>query len=135
METSIQNFSFWPTGKPLDVAYVVDPPGWFAMTQYDSFECKEYHHCSPRVTFANIGIVEGDTYSRDDFVFVANERSIKRRQDIPNMSLSLSSDWVARILEIRSSDEHHFYARVSWMYSPKDLPIHIVDGKRRPQRR
>lgn len=117
METSIQNFSFWPTGKPLDVAYVVDPPGWFAMTQYDSFE------------------LEGDTYSRDDFVFVANERSIKRRQDIPNMSLSLSSDWVARILEIRSSDEHHFYARVSWMYSPKDLPIHIVDGKRRPQRR
>ncbi|KAK8148635.1 hypothetical protein G3M48_009555 [Beauveria asiatica] len=29
---------------------------------------------------------------------------------------------VAKILEIRASDERHVYARVYWMYSPHDLP-------------
>lgn len=30
--------------------------------------------------------------------------------------------WVAKILEIRASDEFHVYVRVFWMYSPDDLP-------------
>lgn len=39
-------------------------------------------------------------------------------------------DWVARILEIRASDEHHVYARVYWMYWPDELPPGTQDGKK-----
>jgi hypothetical protein len=39
-------------------------------------------------------------------------------------------DWVARILEIRASDEHHVYARVYWMYWPDELPQGTQDGKK-----
>jgi hypothetical protein len=30
--------------------------------------------------------------------------------------------WVAKILEIRASDENHVYVRIYWMYSSEDLP-------------
>lgn len=36
--------------------------------------------------------------------------------------------WVAKILEIRASDEYHVYARIYWMYSPGDLPRDVLDG-------
>lgn len=39
-------------------------------------------------------------------------------------------DWVARILEIRASDEHHVYARVYWMYWPDELPRGSRDGRK-----
>ncbi len=39
-------------------------------------------------------------------------------------------DWVARILEIRASDEHHVYARVCWMYWPDELPQGTRAGKK-----
>jgi len=38
--------------------------------------------------------------------------------------------WVARILEIRASDEHHVYARVYWMYWPDELPQRTHAGKK-----
>lgn len=38
--------------------------------------------------------------------------------------------WVARILEVRASDEHHVYARVYWMYWPEELPLGTLDGKK-----
>ena len=44
-------------------------------------------------------------------------------------------DWVARILEIRASDEHHVYARVFWMYWPDELPAGTHYGKRQVQGR
>jgi hypothetical protein len=44
-------------------------------------------------------------------------------------------DWVARILEIRASDEHHVYARVYWMYWPDELPQGTHDGKKLVQGR
>jgi hypothetical protein len=44
-------------------------------------------------------------------------------------------DWVARILEIRASDEHHVYARVYWMYWPHELPQGTHDGKKTVQGR
>lgn len=44
-------------------------------------------------------------------------------------------DWVARILEIRASDEHHVYARVYWMYWPDELPQGTHDGKKTVQSR
>lgn len=44
-------------------------------------------------------------------------------------------DWVARILEIRASDEHHVYARVYWMYWPDELPQGTHDGRKTIQGR
>jgi hypothetical protein len=44
-------------------------------------------------------------------------------------------DWVARILEIRASDEHHVYARIYWMYWPDELPQGTHDGKKTVQGR
>ena len=44
-------------------------------------------------------------------------------------------DWVARILEIRASDEDHVYARVYWMYWPDELPHGTHDGKEMVQGR
>jgi len=43
--------------------------------------------------------------------------------------------WVARILEIRASDEHHVYARVYWMYWPDELPPNTQDGRKTVQGR
>jgi len=66
-------------------------------------------------------------YCRDDFVYVANDTTIKRQKranedpDRPDRA-DLKEHWVARVLEIRALDEHHVYARVYWMYSPDDLP-------------
>ena len=37
--------------------------------------------------------------------------------------------WVAKILEIRASDENHVFARVYWMYSPDDLPRNGSGGE------
>ena len=56
---------------------------------------------------ANRGIVNGARHLVGDFVHVDS---------------GSSNEWVARILEIRASDEYHVYARVYWMYSPHDLP-------------
>ncbi|KAM0542078.1 hypothetical protein ACHAO7_010143 [Fusarium culmorum] len=44
-------------------------------------------------------------------------------------------EWVARILEIRASDEYHVYARVYWMYWPYELPRGTHDGKKTVQGR
>ncbi|KAF5694449.1 hypothetical protein FDENT_1178 [Fusarium denticulatum] len=49
--------------------------------------------------------------------------------------LTFSDDWVAYILEIRASDEHHVYARVYWMYWPYELPLGTIDGKQKFQGR
>ena len=46
-----------------------------------------------------------------------------------------NDDWVARILEIRASDEHHVYARVCWMYWPDELPQGTHAGKKAVQGR
>ncbi len=43
--------------------------------------------------------------------------------------------WVARILEIRASDENHVYVRVCWMYGPDELPQGTHDGKKTVQGR
>ena len=61
------------------------------------------------------------------FIHVANDSSIKRQKVVNNnnpmqRSEKSGDDWVARILEIRASDEHHVYARVYWMYWPHELP-------------
>lgn len=70
-------------------------------------------------------------------MYVANELSIEKQiaQDNGKNICENKDEWVARILEIRASDEHHVYARVYWMYWPDELPAKTVDGKKEVQGR
>jgi len=78
--------------------------------------------------------VNGSKYFSEGFIFVANESTIERQRGdgsgrkVPRKRSD--DDWVARILEIRASDEHHVYARVYWMYWPDELPAGTTDGKK-----
>lgn len=74
-------------------------------------------------------------YFSEGFIYVANDSSIERQRAMANNEpvqtrKKSDDDWVARILEIRASDEHHVYARVYWMYWPDELPQGTHDGKR-----
>lgn len=84
-----------------------------------------------------------EKFQTDDYVFVANEDSVKRQKtgDAGTngaASRRANSDWVARILEIRALDELHVYARVYWMYWPDELPANtqvggkVIRGGRQP---
>lgn len=90
---------------------------------------------SPR-RLANLpASVNGSKYFSDNYIFVANEDTIERQKSFANKEqlgprTKSNDDWVARILEIRASDEHHVYARVYWMYWPDELPAGTVDGKK-----
>lgn len=76
--------------------------------------------------------VNGTKYYNDEFIFIANDEAIERQKSgkIPKHQVGPGDFWVARILEIRASDEHHVYARVFWMYSPDELPAATVSGKK-----
>lgn len=68
----------------------------------------------------------------EGFVFVANDFSLQRPRHSAEAfqpRKKSEEDWVARILEIRASDEHHVYARVYWMYWPEELPRSHYRGK------
>lgn len=79
-------------------------------------------------------LVNGSKYFSDNYIFVANESTIERQKSGPSGGpvprTHSDDDWVARILEIRASDEHHVYARVYWMYWPDELPMNTLDGKK-----
>lgn len=86
-------------------------------------------------TGINSATVNSSKYFSDNYIFVANESTIERQKtgssSQPQAPRTHSDDdWVARILEIRASDEHHVYARVYWMYWPDELPANTLDGKR-----
>lgn len=79
--------------------------------------------------------VNGYKYTHDEFVYIANDATIElQKATVKNgdgASLLQSTDyWVARLLEVRASDELHVYARIYWMYSPDELPAGTVDGKK-----
>lgn len=51
-------------------------------------------------------------YFSEGFIYVANDSSIERQKAVANKESiqprkKSDDDWVARILEIRASDEHH----------------------------
>ena len=76
-------------------------------------------------------------YENGEFVYVANattkerERQMSKDEATSVDNLLPAADyWVAKILEIRASDEHHVYARIYWMYWPDELPQNTVNGKR-----
>ncbi|KAL2020739.1 hypothetical protein VTK56DRAFT_8039 [Thermocarpiscus australiensis] len=120
---TLQMSPFAPSGKfktyeTMDLYYQVDPPKkWTDMTRYNSF------------------VLNGVKYFSEGFIYVANDSSIERQKAVNNNEpvqpkKKSDDDWVARILEIRASDEHHVYARVYWMYWPDELPQGTHDGKR-----
>ncbi|KAI9146752.1 hypothetical protein HJFPF1_13490 [Paramyrothecium foliicola] len=53
-------------------------------------------------------------FNLGDFVYVTNVANAK--------------NWVAHILEVRAESDENVYARVTWMYSPDDLPKGTKDG-------
>ncbi|RYP48641.1 hypothetical protein DL768_005485 [Monosporascus sp. mg162] len=123
----LQPSPFSPMGKfkdpnnTLDRHYQVQPfQKWVDMTRYNSF------------------VLNGVKYYSEGFIFVANSSTIERQKN-PNEALQprkkSDDDWVARILEIRASDEHHVYARVYWMYWPDELPAGTQEGRRTIQGR
>ncbi|KAL2260131.1 hypothetical protein VTK26DRAFT_5958 [Humicola hyalothermophila] len=120
---NVQLSPFAPSGKfktheTMDIYYQVDPgKKWTDMTRYNSF------------------VLNGVKYFSEGFIYVANDSSIERQKAANNNEpmrprKKSDDDWVARILEIRASDEHHVYARVYWMYWPDELPQGTHDGKK-----
>ncbi len=85
-------------------------------------------------------IVNGVKYFNESCVHVSNDSRIARQKAVKNddplqRRKKSEEDWVARILEIRASDEHHVYARIYWMYWPDELPQGTHDGNNTVQGR
>ncbi|KAK4227485.1 hypothetical protein QBC38DRAFT_364020 [Podospora fimiseda] len=128
-KVNLQMSPFAPCGKfktheTMDVYYKVEPlKKWTEMTRYNSF------------------VLNGVKYFSEGFIYVANDSSIERQKTgnekaaVHQPRQKSDDDWVARILEIRASDEHHVYARIFWMYWPDELPQGTHDGKRQIQSR
>ena len=110
------------------------------MTRYNSF-VRKYRPSVVSDNQADRYIIVNETkYYSEEFVLVANESTIEQHKAAlggPNVgpAKKSDSDWVACILEIRASDEHHVYARIYWMYSPDELPPGTTDGKKSVQGR
>ncbi|KAI3567841.1 hypothetical protein IWW34DRAFT_641538, partial [Fusarium oxysporum f. sp. albedinis] len=64
----------------------------------------------------------GPKHKLSDFVFVANEQTLKRQKINSNQATQDNEEWVARILEVRDSNADHVYARVHWTYQPDEIP-------------
>ncbi|KAF5700183.1 hypothetical protein FMUND_14426 [Fusarium mundagurra] len=117
----IQISPFSPAGSfkthdTMDLYYTVEPgKRWQDMTRYNSF------------------VLNSIKYYSEGFAYVANESTVKHQKDTNDGKggcKESNNNWVARILEIRASDEHHVYARVYWMYWPDELPPGTVDCKK-----
>ncbi|CAK7266981.1 hypothetical protein SEPCBS57363_002369 [Sporothrix epigloea] len=138
----LQRAPFEPRGdfvthSDMDVHYVVEPADhWASLTRYNSF------------------VLNGLKFFCEGFIAVANDASLELQESGMPAGLGHAAaagaagtqgdggprkrtqdDWVARVLEIRASDEHHVYARVFWMYWPDELPPGTHYGKRMVQGR
>lgn len=73
-----------------------------------------------------------EKFHTDDYVYVANEESVKRQRTADGTvpPRRLTDDWVARIVEIRALNEQNVFARVFWMYWPDELPAGTIDGRK-----
>lgn len=123
-QTAFQKLSFTDSNTiNLDLLYLVEPAKtWQEMPRYKSF------------------ILGGHKYERNDFIFVANEQSVKRQALMDSTKHGGAREeeddnWVARIVEIRASDQNHVYACIYWLYRPCDLPNGTTEGKRKIQGR
>jgi hypothetical protein len=111
----VQLSPFKPSGKfktcqTLDTSYSVKPSKqWTGMTRYNNF------------------VLNNIKYHSGDFAYVNNEKSVERQEAVKESAQYQAMPdpthcWVAKILEIRASDEQHVYARIYWMYYPDELP-------------
>lgn len=124
----------------LNLQYSVEPRlQWNHVKAYGSFVCKSAKHLGAVLELATIRwvadlyqLVNGQTYYKDDFILVANENTMELQKHGSNAILNprTTNCWVARIVEIRATDERHVYARVYWMYSPDELPASMIGGKK-----
>ncbi|KAI9812522.1 MAG: hypothetical protein M1826_002812 [Phylliscum demangeonii] len=96
----------------LDVAFSVKPAEeWNRLKLYRSFTVPD--------VVASPTLASGVQISLHDYVFVNNSNL----ECGTELSMPPSEAyWVARVQEIRASDDRHIYVRVLWMYSPDDLP-------------
>lgn len=123
-QTSFQKLSFPDSNTiDLDLFYLVEPAKtWQGMSRYKSF------------------ILGGHKYERNDFILVANEQSVKRQALMDStkhggVREEEDENWVARVLEIRASDQNHVYACIHWLYRPCDIPHGTLEGKKKIQGR
>jgi hypothetical protein len=123
-QTAFQKLSFTDSNTiDLDLFYLVEPSKtWQGMPRYRSF------------------ILGGHKYERNDFIFVANEKSVKRQALMDSAKHGGAREeedenWVARVLEIRASDQNHVYACIHWLYRPCDIPHGTSEGKKKIQGR
>ncbi|TXB97986.1 hypothetical protein FocTR4_00017143 [Fusarium oxysporum f. sp. cubense] len=117
----LANSPFSPTGgpvtdNPMNLYYTVEPrKRWLDLKTYDTFR------------------LNGVKHSIGHFVKVANKVTVEQQKSRSNQETNYTKPgdyWVAHILEIRGSDEHHIYIRVYWMYWPDDLPSRtLIDRK------
>ncbi|EXA30255.1 hypothetical protein FOVG_18345 [Fusarium oxysporum f. sp. pisi HDV247] len=117
----LANSPFSPTGghvndNPMNLYYTVEPrKRWLDLKTYDTFR------------------LNGVKHSIGHFVKVANKVTVEQQQSRSNQETNYTKPgdyWVAHVLEIRGSDEHHIYIRVYWMYWPDDLPSRtLIDRK------
>ncbi|KAJ0103770.1 bah domain-containing protein [Diaporthe amygdali] len=82
----------------------------------------EFHFDSGRTTKFN-----GSTYQPGDYVFIANEETLKNQYSSANDKqlgphLNYNNSWVARVVQIRARDEFNVYVSVCWMYWPDEVP-------------
>jgi hypothetical protein len=77
-------------------------------------------------------IVGKEKFHTDDYVYVANEESVKRQRmaDGAVPPRPLTDHWVARILEIGALDGQNVFARVFWMYWPDELPAGTIGSRK-----
>ncbi|KAH7192833.1 uncharacterized protein B0J16DRAFT_333803 [Fusarium flagelliforme] len=115
----MQSFPFTCSGThSLDLLHSVKPTDtWYNMTSYKSF------------------VLSGVKHKLGDFIFLANEQTIKRRKVDEDQTPQEDEEWVARVLEVRAKDANHVYARVHWMYRPEELPPGTLDGDKKIQGR
>lgn len=132
---SMQQLKDGPQGLTMDLPYVVNRHNsWFSMTRYKNFVCEfslKAHHppLADQKIVTNQAAGKGAKYFVDDHVYITNDTVIKRQAD----DRKQLDYWVAKILEIRASDQNHVYVRIYWMYSPEDLPrtAYNCDDRRR----
>ena len=136
MERQQSPFTPWGSFKTcdtMDVSYQISPPGkWAEMTRYRSFDSMCIYVIYPLNYRTSMLMylcfpVNGAKYGLENFVYVANDCSIRRQNATDDVEPTQpeeesEGDWVAYISEIRASDPDHVFARIYWMYRPDELP-------------
>lgn len=105
------------------VAFTVHPgSSWDSMRKYKNFigmiggkktRGPDARDCGLTLAFA----VNDKHFGIQDYVYV-NNGYVPRNGEVEDEH----QFWIARVLEVRASDEAHVYLRVYWMYWPEELP-------------